>query len=604
MNREREDRPLPGPVRRLGFRFSGTAAHGACLVGDDHGYAVETWRFGHRRASSRRLSVPIPRPHRTQLTPTEDGRVLVVRSASGAHHVALLSHSGVGEVDETNLGVWNVPALRALPALDTDTLAWLVVVHDDATTALHRVEAGRPATVLPASVRVEGRLGGIAWLRPAGGECAVSVHLEDASSIRLMDVRRGTVLPAERGLRARTGTSVLLGSPERARALVAERTDEGAQLAWWSPHSGTRTPLPALTPAPSGAVRPLAVDPTGNRLAISVTEGARQYAAVLDTLTGSVVRIGAGEGSVVDAGWALDGLRLVMSTTVVPTTVVGPAHPPHYPLAMRAEPGAVLGAVQSFPGATGEVEAVTYGDWREQQALVVALHGGPEAAWGLAYDPTFQSLARGGVAVIAPNQRGSVGYGVAHRTAIRGAWGGPDLDDVLAILRSVCAARRQIGRPAPVTLGISYGAYLALLASRAGPDLMSGCVALAPFSSPRRLHGESSAAVRALLETQAGVDPGAGDTRWPDVLAPGRAPQSPVLVIQGRRDDVVPVRHVRRLVGDLRSGGAQVTYWELAGAGHDPLGEPGAQALQAGVLDFVSGVTGRPRLPLHQAGTA
>ena len=37
--------------------------------------------------------------------------------------------------------------------------------------------------------------------------------------------------------------------------------------------------------------------------------------------------------------------------------------------------------------------------------------------------------------MVAPNQRGSTGYGAAHRNAIGGAWGGPDLADVLRLGR-------------------------------------------------------------------------------------------------------------------------------------------------------------------------
>ena len=72
-----------------------------------------------------------------------------------------------------------------------------------------------------------------------------------------------------------------------------------------------------------------------------------------------------------------------------------------------------------FPCRTGDVEAVVYGDWRTADKVVLALHGGPDTAWDMGWQPTLEWLAATGCAVVAPNQRGSTGYGAAHADAIR-----------------------------------------------------------------------------------------------------------------------------------------------------------------------------------------
>ena len=85
--------------------------------------------------------------------------------------------------------------------------------------------------------------------------------------------------------------------------------------------------------------------------------------------------------------------------------------------------GWVDARVESLPGADGPIETVVYGpDWRSSSVVVVALHGGPDAHWTLAFDSLFQLLAGAGLTVVAPNQRGSTGYGRAYQDAIAGAW--------------------------------------------------------------------------------------------------------------------------------------------------------------------------------------
>ena len=141
-------------------------------------------------------------------------------------------------------------------------------------------------------------------------------------------------------------------------------------------------------------------------------------------------------------------------------------------------------SARRFDGPHGPIEAVVYGDSAHAARVVLALHGGPEAAWQLTYEPLFQRLVAEGIAVVAPNQRGSTGYGAAHRDAIRGAWGGPDLADILHLGR-VLIAERGPGTSRPILYGGSYGAYLSLLASAAAPDLWARTAVVAPFLSGR-----------------------------------------------------------------------------------------------------------------------
>jgi pimeloyl-ACP methyl ester carboxylesterase len=250
-----------------------------------------------------------------------------------------------------------------------------------------------------------------------------------------------------------------------------------------------------------------------------------------------------------------------------------------------------------LPGAAGRLEAVVYGgdSWLTMQHLVLALHGGPADAWRMEFDPTLQRMAAEGLAVVAPNQRGSTGYGVEHAQALQDAWGGPDLDDVLALLSSISGHRVALGLEPASLFGVSYGAFLALLAACSSPALVARCAVVAPFLSGARLSQEAAPGVRSLTERLGGAQE-PGDGRGPrDVLRLCHRLTAPLLVVHGDQDEVVPVGQSRTLREELlrmgRSEGADFRYVEAAGAGHEVLAEESGPVLNELLASFLR--TGR-----------
>ncbi|MFD0572787.1 alpha/beta hydrolase family protein [Kitasatospora gansuensis] len=250
-------------------------------------------------------------------------------------------------------------------------------------------------------------------------------------------------------------------------------------------------------------------------------------------------------------------------------------------------------------GPAGPIEAVVYGGdaWLSSPHLVLALHGGPADAWRLEFDPALQRMAAEGLAVLAPNQRGSTGYGTEHAMAVRGAWGGPDLADVLHLLEGVAGQRAALGLEPPALFGVSYGAFLALLAAAHAPaGQVARCAVVAPFLSGARLLAEAAAPVRALTTRLGGGDP-IDDQRGPrDVLQLAHRIGTPLLIVHGDRDEVVPVSQSRALRHELlrlgRAEGSDFRYVEAAGAGHEVLAEEGAAVLHELLAAFLR--TGRP----------
>jgi dipeptidyl aminopeptidase/acylaminoacyl peptidase len=93
------------------------------------------------------------------------------------------------------------------------------------------------------------------------------------------------------------------------------------------------------------------------------------------------------------------------------------------------------------------------------QPLVLEIHGGPHTLYGWSPMLEWQVLAGAGISVLAPNPRGSEGYGEAFNRANLGDWGDGPMDDVLAGVDAAIAD----GLADPDRLGVtggSYGGYL------------------------------------------------------------------------------------------------------------------------------------------------
>lgn len=91
--------------------------------------------------------------------------------------------------------------------------------------------------------------------------------------------------------------------------------------------------------------------------------------------------------------------------------------------------------------------------------LILAPHGGPTLAWGDAYVHEFQVLAGRGYAVLAPNPRGSAGYGEEFSRQVLEDWGGADFHDLMVGLDHIIATE-PIDEHRLGVSGISYGGYM------------------------------------------------------------------------------------------------------------------------------------------------
>jgi len=115
-----------------------------------------------------------------------------------------------------------------------------------------------------------------------------------------------------------------------------------------------------------------------------------------------------------------------------------------------------------------------------KNAAIVYIHGGPASQAVNGFNRNIQYLVNQGYFVIAPNYRGSTGYGREFMEANRFDMGGGDLQDVIAA--AAWMGRTGYIDPAKVAvMGASYGGYLTMMAVAKAPDMWAAGVPIVPF---------------------------------------------------------------------------------------------------------------------------
>ncbi|HEY6253561.1 MAG TPA: S9 family peptidase, partial [Candidatus Angelobacter sp.] len=115
-----------------------------------------------------------------------------------------------------------------------------------------------------------------------------------------------------------------------------------------------------------------------------------------------------------------------------------------------------------------------------QNAAIVYIHGGPASQTVNSFNRNIQYLVNQGYFIIAPNYRGSTGYGKEFMDANRLDMGGGDLQDVIAAAEWM-KKTGYIDAKKVAVMGGSYGGYLTMMAVTKAPDLWAAGVPIVPF---------------------------------------------------------------------------------------------------------------------------
>jgi dipeptidyl aminopeptidase/acylaminoacyl peptidase len=199
---------------------------------------------------------------------------------------------------------------------------------------------------------------------------------------------------------------------------------------------------------------------------------------------------------------------------------------------------------------------------------VIHVHGGPTGQHFRGWDPTPQLLANRGLVVLAPNVRGSTGYGREWQELNRRDWGGGDLADVMAGVDWL--AKEGIADPKRIGItGGSYGGFMTLYALARHPDRFAAGVSIVGVVSWKSLFDTTRGDLREYLIRELGdatKDPQLYADRSP--LTHAKNIRAALLVLQGANDPRVPKSEAVQIVEALKANGAPHEYHEYPNEGH------------------------------------
>ena len=128
--------------------------------------------------------------------------------------------------------------------------------------------------------------------------------------------------------------------------------------------------------------------------------------------------------------------------------------------------GVTLGAVEEVTAKSGDGTLVQGWlvkppdfDRSKQYPLILHIHGGPHAMYGVGFNTSFQNLAANGYLVLYTNPRGSTGYGTAFGNAIDDAYPSVDFDDLMTMVDAV-EAKGIVDMRREYVTGVSGGGVL------------------------------------------------------------------------------------------------------------------------------------------------
>jgi dipeptidyl aminopeptidase/acylaminoacyl peptidase len=203
---------------------------------------------------------------------------------------------------------------------------------------------------------------------------------------------------------------------------------------------------------------------------------------------------------------------------------------------------------------------------------VLSIHGGPEAQERpqYAYAGLYQYLLSRGIAVLAPNIRGSTGYGISYQKLIHRDWGGAELQDIRFAAEHLRDLDWIDGERIAI-FGGSFGGFATLSALSRLPELwVAGVDVVGPSnlitfvdSVPPHWRAMLKAWVGDAVEDREMLVERSPITYVDDIAAP-------LLVIQGATDPRVVKAESDQMVERLRDLGRDVTYWVDEESGHGP----------------------------------
>jgi dipeptidyl aminopeptidase/acylaminoacyl peptidase len=207
-------------------------------------------------------------------------------------------------------------------------------------------------------------------------------------------------------------------------------------------------------------------------------------------------------------------------------------------------------------------------DFKAPGPVVLSFHGGPEAQERPAFRSDYQALLLSGIAVFAPNVRGSSGFGKKFVNLDNGALRVNAVRDIQSaaeyLVKAGIGDRRRLG-----ITGGSYGGYMTMAGLVEFPDLFAAGANLFGIVNFETFFKHTEPWMAAISTVEYG-DPATEAEMLANLSPIHRLDEikAATMVLHGANDTNVPLIEAEQIVEHLRGRGVPVEYVLFPDEGH------------------------------------
>ncbi|WP_285137508.1 S9 family peptidase [Microbacterium sp. lyk4-40-TSB-66] len=197
--------------------------------------------------------------------------------------------------------------------------------------------------------------------------------------------------------------------------------------------------------------------------------------------------------------------------------------------------------------------------------VILQIHGGPYASYGVHVFDETQVLVDAGYAVVYSNPRGSAGYGRAHGRSIRQRMGTLDFFDVMDFFDGVVSADPRLDADRVGVMGGSYGGYMTAWVI-AHDHRFAGAIVERGFLDPFAFPGSSDIG-SFFGQEYVGTDPAQMTAQSP--MAVVDRVRTPTLVMHSELDFRCPLEQATRFYAALKHNAVDAEMLVFPGEDHE-----------------------------------
>ncbi|MGB8982566.1 MAG: S9 family peptidase [Anaerolineales bacterium] len=360
-------------------------------------------------------------------------------------------------------------------------------------------------------------------------------------------------------LEVETGKSFTLYGKASTRALSPKWSPDGARIAFIAQET-ERDEIYLVRPNGEGLhqltntghdVAQFEWSPDSKQLAVIFNRSGVFDLSLVQAENGAVTDLRSGPGIHSNPNWAQDGsfITCEYESALVPTDLyrIDLAGRQVTQLTFSTPPAlqknkTVMPEVVSYKSYDGlEIPAFLYRPERPNGAAILYPHGGPKDQYVFFWDDLAQYFTAKGYVYLAPNYRGSTGYGKQFERANYEDWGIGDTQDCLHGAKFL----RTLRELRPESIGIaggSYGGYMAICALSRDPEYLFAC-GISKYGDSNLVSSWAQCEKRLRYYTEIFLGHPAVNTGFylkGSPIADVQNVQKPMLILHGLLDTIVP----------------------------------------------------------------